>query len=372
MLKIFYLLNLLVFIISEEINQWKYEEDILFNTSGGNSTSLTSISSSSTSHYFFTYKNNEEEYIYSTELDYWWEIKNVTFSPSSINLDNYLYLMFTENGNKFYYLIKKNNKLNPFEIEDDTNIARLKGFKLQYSKTYTLIALIGTNKINYYQYDRLSIKLNQVYSFNFNIINIYGISDLYDYIYIYSYINENTTELAKYKFYNSNFNKEFSITLPIKKLYNITEVSKALDNEYSFLIFSYIKNGTDFYFYYFDYTDPSNVELKSFGNKYNFLPFRDAVILNAFFLKDTEYLYYLIIKDNLYNTGVLDVYNNLIIFNIKKEFIQFISFEKTNLIYGINEIVYSVCPFKTSYPKECPQNITSNNIIKTFNFVNRY
>ena len=154
MSKIFYLLSLLVFITSEEINQWNYKEDNLFGISGGYPTSLTSISSSSTSQYFFIYKNNKEEYIYSTEIDYWWDSENVTFSPKSINLDNIMYLIFTENDNKFYYLIKKHKILNPFEIEDNSNILRLKGFKLQKSSSYFLIAMIGTNKINYYEYHR--------------------------------------------------------------------------------------------------------------------------------------------------------------------------------------------------------------------------
>ena len=84
-----------------------------------------------------------------------------------------MYLIFTENSNKFYYLIKKHKILNPFEIEDNSNILRLKGFKLQKSPSYILIAMIGTNKINYYEYDSLSIELKQTYLFNYNIRFIY-------------------------------------------------------------------------------------------------------------------------------------------------------------------------------------------------------
>jgi hypothetical protein len=309
MLEIFCLLNLLVFITSEEINQWKYSEEILSNVSEGIITSLTSISSSSTPHYLYTYKNEVEEDVYSTEDNFWyWNYKNITFSPSSINLDNQIYLLFLENDNKFYYLVRNYYLLRYIEVKDDSDIVvRLKGFKLKYSQKFVLIAMIGTKKIKYYNYDSFPLSIKQTYPFDYKLINIYGISDDSDYIYIYFYINENTTELTKYKFDNSNFNKEFSIRLPVKQLYSITEISKAIDKENSFLIFSYNKNETDFYFYYFDYTDLSNVELKSFGNKYNFWPFRDAIFLNAFFLKDTEYLYYLIIKDGLYNVGVLDV-----------------------------------------------------------------
>jgi len=132
MLKIFYLLllDLLVFIISVEINQWKVVENILLNTTERNATSLTFISSSSNSNYFYTYKNNSKVYIYSTKIKYSWDNVDANLSPISINLDNQVYLIFSENGNKFYYLIKKFNILNSMEIKDDSDIARLKGFKL--------------------------------------------------------------------------------------------------------------------------------------------------------------------------------------------------------------------------------------------------
>ena len=372
MLKIFCLLNLLFYIISEEINQWNYTESPLFITQDIISTSLTSISSPSISYYLFTYEYGNKNFIFSTEQEVEWEAIKSDLSPSSINLDYNNYIIFMKNENKFYYYMRKSIKLNPYEIEDEPNIIRLKGFKLiSFSKSF-LIALIGANKIYYYQYSTSSITLNKKYEFDFKIINIYNVSSSnYDYIYLYSYINETTTELAKYIISTYNFNKIFSIKLPVKKLYNITEISKAIENEYSLLIFSYNKNETDFYFYYFDYTDSSNVELKSFGNKYNFWPFRDAIILDAYFLKDTEYLYYLIIKDDIYNAGVLDVYNNLIIFNMKKKFIQFISLSNTNLTYGINEKVYSVCPFRTLTPNNCPRIMNNNSIISIYNFENK-
>ena len=374
MLKIFYLLNFFVIIISEEINQWNYKESFLFNILG-NVTSLTSISSSKKSNYFSTNKTEKEKGIYSTEKNYYWNDLYDILSPESINLDNLLYLIFTKNGNKFYYLIREHGILNSFEVEDDPNIVRLKGFYLYYYEQNVLIAMIGTNKIKYYKYDSLSIELIHTYTFdlNLNIINILGISyscDFCDFMHIYSYINENTTELVIYQFENSIFKEHLRLTIPVKKLYNITEISYAIENEYSLLIFSYNKNESDFYFYYFDYTSQSEAILRSFGNKYNFYPFRDAIILDAFFLKDTEYLYYLIIKDGLYNAGVLDVYNSLIIFNIKKEFIQFISFEKTNLIYGINGNVYSVCPFNTLNPNNCPQIMTKEIYIRNVDFEN--
>jgi hypothetical protein len=148
MLEIFCLLNLLVFITSEEINQWKYSEEILSNVSEGIITSLTSISSSSTPHYLYTYKNEAEEDVYSTEDNFWyWNHKNITFSPSSINLDNQIYLLFLENDNKFYYLVRNYYLLRYIEVKDDSDIVvRLKGFKLKYSQKFVLIAMIGTKK----------------------------------------------------------------------------------------------------------------------------------------------------------------------------------------------------------------------------------
>ena len=375
MSKIFYLLNLLSFIISEEINQWNYTENILFYTEESYSTSLTPISPSSTSYYIFTSKTEEEEEnIFSTEFEQTWEYTNVTLSPESINLYDRKFIIFSENDKKFYYYIRnsKASNLIPYEIDDDPNILRLKGFQLEHT-SYFLIALIGTNKIYSYKGGISSISLKKDYTINLKIINIYNTSSsgCYDYIYIYSYINETTTELAKYKYSSTTLNKEFSIIFPVQKLYNITEISKAIDKEYSFLIFSYNKNEKDFYFYSFNYTNPNNVELISFGNKYNFWPFRDAIILNAFFLKDTEYLYYLIIKDGIYNAGVLDVYNNLIIFNIKKDFIQFISIDNTTLIYGINNIVYCACPFKSINQEKCSPSLNINSMIVIYNFDNK-
>jgi hypothetical protein len=140
--------------------------------------------------------------------------------------------------------------------------------------------LIGTKKIYKYQYNTSSIELNTKYQVELIMINIDVISSSSssDNIYVYSYQNETTTDLAKYIVTRYNFNKMFNITLPVKQLYNVTEISQAIDNENSFLIFSYNKkNKEDFYFYYFDYKNSDNVKLISFGNKYNFVYFRDAI-----------------------------------------------------------------------------------------------
>ena len=127
--KIFYLLNLLSFIILEEINQWNYTENILFYTEESYSTSLTPISTSSTSYYIITSKTEEEENIFSTEFEQTWEYTNVTLSPESINLKNNKYIIIlSENDKKFFYYIRKYraNNLIPYEIENDPNILRLK------------------------------------------------------------------------------------------------------------------------------------------------------------------------------------------------------------------------------------------------------
>ena len=376
MSKILYLINLLVFIISEEIYQWNYTENSLFRTEDGFPTSLTSIYPSSTSYYFFIFKEEEKENLYYTENREMWESINFTIYPISTSLDSNKYLIFGENNKQFYYFIRKtygNNKLISDEVEDDPNILRLRGFGLSYLSTF-IIPLIGTDKIYSYNYDSSGISLISKNSVNSKIINIFTTYYiLCNYIYVYSYKNETITELAKYKYtvFHTLYDEDFRIIFPIKKLYSITEISKAIDNENSFLIFSYNKNEADFYFYYFDYTNSDNVKLRSFGNKYNFWPFRDSQILNAFFLKDTEYLYYLIIKDGKYNAGVLDVYNNLIIFNIKKDFIQFISIDNTTLVYGINDKVYCACPFIDPNLGACPETLNIYSKIVTFyNFKN--
>jgi hypothetical protein len=159
MLKIFYLLNLLVYIISEEINQWKFIETPVFTSKGVNSTSLTSISSPFISYYLFTYNYGKGEFIYSTEQKEEWGIINATLSPSSINLDNNSYIIFAENGNKFFYYNRKDKKFSRNEIEDEDNIIRLKGFKSISFNNSFFIALIGTTKIYKYQYNTSSIKL---------------------------------------------------------------------------------------------------------------------------------------------------------------------------------------------------------------------
>lgn len=375
MSKIFYFLNLLVFIISEEIIQWNCTDDNLFFTSEGIATSLVSVPTSTTSYYIFIYKNNKEELFYSTEPELTWESKNVTLSPYSINLDNIRYIIFSENDQKFYYFRRigiLTTKLVSNEISEVQNFLSLKGSGFTHNTDYFLIAFIGTNKAYSYDYSILTSKvsINKRFSFDFNIINIFIPSSSeydydYDYIYIYSYINETVTELSKYRFLGTSIDKVFSLILPVKKLYSITEISKAIGEKNSFLIFSYNKNEEDFYFYNFNYTNTSNIELTNFGNKYNFWPFRDAKILNAFFLKNTEYLYYLIIKDGIYNAGVLDVFNNLIIFNTKKKYIEFISIDNTTLIYGANTTVYTVCPFKSPSTGKCPKTLNNASIIVT-------
>ena len=75
---------------------------------------------------------------------------------------------------------------------------------------------------------------------------------------------------------NDTLNIEFKDNIEIYKIFNNNLVHN--------YIFSYNKNENNFLFYLLEYNSQTQkYALKKFGNKYNFLPFQNAIILNAFF-----------------------------------------------------------------------------------------
>ena len=73
--------------------------------------------------------------------------------------------------------------------------------------------------------------------------------------------------------------------------------------------------------------------LTQFGNEYNFLAFRNAEIIEAFFLPFADYLYYLIKIENEKYAGVFDIINNIIIYNFKTT-TEFISYQGYYIVYS--------------------------------------
>lgn len=375
MFNIFILIYLFTFIICEDLSSWEYEESVIYSFENSYMKSLTYFPS--ISHHYITYISGSYNYLHNIELEKRTNLPDESFllSPVSVSINDIMFLLLSENTNKIYYYFLAD--VIYYIDYSEKNLTRLKGMEFPNSNT-CLISLIGTNYIQYYnsikENNEYLLRLNKTFTCDFKIISFYGVSgnSSSGNVYLYSYINETATVYSIYKFSDAEFTESSKFILFGNKLYNITEISKSMDNEYSLLIFTYNKNDTNFFFYYFDCYD-SNVKLYSFGNKYNFWPFRDAKIINAFFLKNTEYLYYLIKKGNYYNAGVLDMENNLIVFNIQKDFIEFISVHDYNLVYGINDTIYMVCPFNSKYPDICISSLSTDNYIRiSRDYINTY
>lgn len=363
------LLVLLFIFNSEDITTWTYKELNITLFEDSNITSFLFVSSFDL--HLITYSNNYKNYIYIIEDNYIYNI-SMLLSPFAVNLNNKIYIFFSESDNNLYYNSIENDNLNMISYEG-LNISGLKGMEF-YNSNIAFISLLGTNNILYYIYNNNKLELRKSFNFDYKIISFYGNSSTTNIgtAYLYSYINETTTFYAEYKFSNGKFNEISNIIIKDTKILNITEISKALDNDYSLLVFTYNKNDVNFYFYYYDY-ETENAELKSSGNKYNFWPFRGAEIKKVFFLKNTEYLYYLIIKNNIYNAGVLDMANNLVIFNLKEDYIEYISVRNYYLVYGINGTIYFVCPFNSNNPDSCSPTLDNNLYIKiSKDYVNTY
>ena len=304
-----------------------------------------------------TYLNKDKTFIisFNTSKSSYFQIlktnkkikKNDIISPISYYINNED-IIITEN-NIIYTCI--NSKLKQLEI-DITNIKSIKGnFVNNYSNL--LISLIGTNIIIFLENKDGKIKKN-IFTFNdIEIINIcHFTSNSIDYYHVLYKENNNYT-IGLYSYYDKELNNLSNFNLNIE-LYNITEmyILKTNNNQTNILIlFSYNKNVNCFNFYAFEVNNNKYI-LNNFGNKYNFLPFRNAEIIKAYLLPFSKYLYYLIKIENEKYVGVLDIINNIIIYNFKTT-TEFISVREYYLVYSEKNTLYQVCPFNTKEKDTC-------------------
>ena len=364
MLNIFIIFYFLKIIFCKGLEQWNYTYTEIYNYFNVDSTSFASVTSKNL-HQFITYDQFTYNNIWYLKGSIFWNLNpTFTLSPKAMSFYNSYIFLIIENQN-FYIIINTKNYSIHENSFNETNIKRLNGMEF-YKSNFLLISLIGTNKIYYYYLNDSYSELKIIYESDHKIISFYGESEKQNFgtVYLYSYINETTTLFNKFEYENEKLLEQLNITFYIKELFNITEISKSIDNQESLLIFSYNKNEENFYFYHFDYSNLNDIKLISYGNKYNFWPFRDAIIIKVFFLKNTEYLYYLIKQNNTYNAGVLDIYNNLIIFNLQRDYIEYISFQYNYLIIGYNNSINMICPFESNTATQCSQTLNNKLYIK--------
>ena len=230
---IIFLLILLLKLIRGNIDIWAYTEKNIYTNANTVMTSLTYISSSAV--HYITYTKNSKNYFYIIEHNKILELsESIIISPLSINLNNKLYMFTLENNNSLYYV--SNDILYQLSY-NDTSITRLRG--MEFTSSYiALISLIGSNKIDYYYYYNYNLQLKTTYNLDYKIISFFGVSSYYNYgtVYIYYYLNETETQFSKYYYMNEKFYDNTNIILSNVTLYNITEISKTIDNENSILI----------------------------------------------------------------------------------------------------------------------------------------
>ena len=117
------------------------------------------------------------------------------------------------------------------------------------------------------------------------------------------------------------------------------------------MIFTYEKEGKNFKYYYVYFNDQSKPTVISYGDEMTFPHFKNFTIQKFKFIKDTTLFFYHITDDNTSFIGTGDLLYNILIYNIKQN-VSSISLDNTNrnshyqnLLYSINNTVYSVCPF---------------------------
>ena len=301
-----------------------------------------------TDNYIYSYKISKKSYIKHSKSNDKIEVNDI-IRPISyfLNVNNfYIYFIFTENNNiyRIYDTILKQLPL------DKSGIKSLKGI-IANNLNELIVSLIGTNTIIILTNENNEIKQN---FYEKEIINMDRvIKDRIEYYnLLYKKNNNYTIDIYTYSFYEKKLIYTSSFDLDIE-LYKITEIylPKYNNNKIKLYLFSYNKNEKLFNFYYFEYTENKYV-LKQFGNKYNFLPFRNAEIIEAFFLPFADYLYYLIKIENEKYAGVFDIINNIIIYNFKTT-TEFISYQSYFIIYSEKNTLYKVCPFGTKEIINC-------------------
>ena len=314
-----------------------------------------------------SYNNSKSSYFQNLSTKEKEEINEI-LCPFSYYINN-LIVLFTEN-NKIYTL--ENSKFKSFNI-DITNIKSIKGIIVN-NYNELLVSFIGSNTIILLINESNELKKKSIFSFDgMEIVNMCEepLTKLGHFFILYK--KNNNYELYLYSIYDIKLNQISNFNLDVE-LYDITEMYHSTLSNYfpaRLILFSYNKNENLFIFYLFELID-SNYILKKFGNKYTFLPFRNAKIIKAFFAPFSEYLYYLIEIDNEKYAGVLDIINNIIIYNFKTTS-EFISFQKFYIIYSEENSLYRTCPFNIKNIEDC--NIISGNsrkLIKIENNINSF
>ena len=336
-------------VFCQDIEIWEFKPESILDTPGVIYTGANYLNENL--NYIVSYKKSKSSFIENKISGEKVEIDD-SLSPFMYKLNCGIHIMLTENNLIFTNI---NSKFTKIEIVAPEKNKSLKA-SLVNDKSEFLISLIGTNKmILFYSNDN---KLEKKKEFDLDQIEIISFFDIYFYQMNYIYLiykNNNIYYLGHYTFYAQELSIFSKFKLNIFELYQITEMYCSINAFYqasTLILFSYNKNENNFIFYLFEYDNNNNYILIQYGNKYNFLPFRNAKILKAFFLPNTELLFYLIQIENEKYAGVLDIINNIIIYNFKTTS-EFISFQDSYLLFGENSSLKRVCPFNTKDIKNC-------------------
>ena len=336
--------------ICTDINIWKYTKDALFSQEGTKYTGAVYIKE--TNNFFVSYIDSKVSCIKNIETREILPI-NDKVCPTSLNKKfNKHYILFTG-----YNLIYSNinakftqlNKTVPRTSSLYGNI--IDGLNL------LLISFINTDTMILYENKNNILEQKAILNIKGSVImstfyrSFLGI----DYVFI---LEKNTTNYWQSFYFLSSHNYNYlastSKFILDVKFNKITEMNHFIINneKFYFLYFSYDKNENNFNFYLYESIGTDKFILKSSGNKYNFLPFRNAKIIQVFFLPETEYLFYLIQIGQKKYAGVLDIMNKIIIFNFETT-TEFISYQLNYLLYSENNSLLRVCPFNTNLVHNC-------------------
>ena len=326
---------------------WEYISSTIITNSFKIYTGITYLGTND--NYIISYIDNEASGFLNFKSNTTIAIKDKVI-PTSFTIKDNFHVIFTKNNDIYSYTNIGFNKKN-------TNIVGAKsligGIIQSENSQELIIGFTGTDRMILYRaygnylisekkYDlegKEIVSLHAEYINNVNYIHfLFKIKNEY----MFALYSLNDADI--YMVHNSTNNFEF---------YNITEIYRIFINNHLIhnYVFSYDKNSTNFVFYLFEYTDNEYIR-KKFRNKYNFLPFQNAKIMEAFFLPNTEYLYYLIEINNQRYAGVLDVINNIIVFNFKTR-TEFISYQDYYLLYSESNYIYRLCPFNTRNGDNC-------------------
>ena len=332
------------------IDLWEIIPESIAFLNGTTFTGCTYYYENNNNYFFISYKDSKTSYIQDLTSKDIIEI-NAPLCPLSYTINSGIHILFTDNNSIYTYYKSKFRKLDP----SLHGTKYLKG-SLINSDSELLVGYIGTDTLISFKKDDNKLEKKKSFTLDgYEIINFYYFT-MYNEDYIYLLQKSNNLLLFNlYQIFEKKLSLLYNYTFN-EKLNNITEINffySDYEQAMYFLFFSYDENENNFNFYLLEYDNLKNdYNVKISGNKYNFLPFRNAKIIKAFFLPNTEFLIYLIQIGNEKFVGVLDIINQLIIFNFKT-ISEFISFEESFLIYSENNTLYRVCPFNTNDKNNC-------------------